>query len=202
MILLLWLRSLLHGPTYYGQLSVSISVYTCAVHALTTPHVTSSGSVKRRAHRTARFLELYARWRKWDTLLLRIYKRSARGACSASCRVVMERYWLAVLVVTFLALSSANGAAFMGPGEELQCVLGAIFVCSGYSHLIMTCIVDVLSLNSLPFFLQEHALALTLTQEVCDTYIMSTRFYIACINYQSYFHYNISYLPYFYFLLL
>ena len=31
----------------------------------------------------------------------------------------MERYWLAVLVVALLALSSANGAAFIGPGEEV-----------------------------------------------------------------------------------
>ena len=32
------------------------------------------------------------------------------------CLVEMERYWLAVLVVAFLTLSSANGAALTGPG--------------------------------------------------------------------------------------
>ena len=40
----------------------------------------------------------------------------------------MERYWLAVLVVAFLTLSSANGAAFIGPGEEQQCMLDALYM--------------------------------------------------------------------------
>ena len=48
----------------------------------------------------------------------------------------MERYWLAVLVVAFLALSSTNGAAFIGPGEELQCMLGAVYIFYCFSRFV------------------------------------------------------------------
>ena len=51
-------------------------------------------------------------------------KSSVRLAYSPSiyCRVEMERYWLAVLVVAFLALSSTNGASFISPGEARAAV--------------------------------------------------------------------------------
>ena len=48
----------------------------------------------------------------------------------------MERYLLAVLVVAFLALSSADGAAFIGPGEALQCMLGAMYLWAVASFLM------------------------------------------------------------------
>lgn len=38
---------------------------------------------------------------------------------SICCRIVMERYWLALLLVGLLAFSSVNGAAFVSPGDEL-----------------------------------------------------------------------------------
>ena len=69
-----------------------------------------------------------------DLLLLQVHQLWSQGlwvqfagGCKASarcplhisiyCLVEMERYWLAVLVA-FLILSSANGAALTGPGEN------------------------------------------------------------------------------------
>lgn len=82
----------------------------------------------------------------------------------------MERYWLAVLVVALLALSSASGAAFMGAGEELQCMQRAM-----YNHIII-CAYEVDSSVSLicafslctPLILfhrQQSALIMSLGQE-------------------------------------
>lgn len=59
----------------------------------------------------------------------------------------MEKYWLAVLVLVALTLSSANGAAFVAPGEELQGMFNNTF-------------------TSLLLYFQEFALHPVLTQEV------------------------------------
>jgi len=75
----------------------------------------------------------------------------------------MERYWLAVLVVAFLVLSSANGAAFIGPGEEQQCMLDALYM---YLYVPTSLLTFVRSFVYYYLFLQERALAPIRTQQV------------------------------------
>ena len=82
---------------------------------------------------------------------------------SIYCLVEMERYWLAVLVVAFLTLSSANGAALTGPGEEGNACYRYFLWAVDSFHSI----VDVCSLHC-EFYtpLQEPALIPIFTKEV------------------------------------
>lgn len=73
----------------------------------------------------------------------------------------MERYWLAVLVVTFLAFSSANGAAFLGPGEDLQSMLGA-----HYTYLYEADSSPIIAVCEFHSHLQEPTIAPTFSQQV------------------------------------
>ena len=99
-----------------------------------------------------------------------------------------------MLVVVFLALSYANGAAFMGPGEGLKCVLRTMHIklyAVDSSHLI----VDVRSFISLRPFFSRNAPSLRPSSRRCVMVILSS-LHCATVftNYQSYSTANILYI--------
>ena len=104
-----------------------------------------------------------------------------------------------MLVVAFLALSYANGAAFIGPGEGLKCVLRTMHIklyAADSSHLI----VDVRSFISLRPFFSRNAPSLRPSSRRCVMVLLSSLYCATVyINYQSYSTANIFYiltLPY------
>ena len=91
-----------------------------------------------------------------------------------------------MLVVAFLALSYANGAAFIGPGEGLKCVLRTMYI-KLYAVDSSYLIVDVRSFISLRPFFSRNAPSLRPSSRRCVMVVLSS---LHCatvyINYQSY----------------